>query len=162
MTGPQVEKTALKVELIAALKNELAVAEKAFANTRAAATHEEAKPENDKDTRALEQSYLARGQAQRVEELRAAVADAEKLQLRKADDGKPIGVGLVIDASDDDKSASYFMAPHGGGIRLADGAVQVVTPKSPLGRAFLGKREGDETEVILAGKIRVLSIDRVW
>jgi len=33
------------------------------------ATHEENKPENDKDTRALEQSYLARGQAQRVVEL---------------------------------------------------------------------------------------------
>ncbi|HWZ89090.1 MAG TPA: hypothetical protein VNW92_09580, partial [Polyangiaceae bacterium] len=30
------------------------------------ATHEENRPENDKDTRALEQSYLARGQAQRV------------------------------------------------------------------------------------------------
>jgi transcription elongation GreA/GreB family factor len=84
------------------------------------------------------------------------------MQLRNADDGKPIGVGLVIDASDDDKSASYFMAPHGGGIRLANGAVQVVTPKSPLGRAFLGKREGDETEVILAGKSRFFSIDRVW
>ena len=33
------------------------------------ATHEENRPENDKDTRALEQSYLARGQAQRVVEL---------------------------------------------------------------------------------------------
>jgi transcription elongation GreA/GreB family factor len=155
-------KSTLKTELIASLKNELAVAEKAFANTRAAATHEEAKPENDKDTRALEQSYLARGQAQRVEELRGAVADVETMQLRDANDGKPIGVGLVVDVSGDEKTASYFLAPHGGGARLANGAVQVVTPKSPLGRAFLGKREGDETEVVLAGKSRVLSIDRVW
>jgi transcription elongation GreA/GreB family factor len=157
-----IDKSNLKTELIASLKNELAVAEKAFANTRAAATHEEAKPENDKDTRALEQSYLARGQAQRVEELRGAVADVETMHLRDANDGKPIGVGLVVDVSGDDKTASYFLAPHGGGARLANGAVQVVTPKSPLGRAFLGKREGDETEVVLAGKSRVLSIDRVW
>ena len=156
------QKSALKLELIAALKNELAVAEKAFANTRAAATHEEAKPENDKDTRALEQSYLARGQAQRVEELRGAVADAEAMQLRNANDGKPIGVGLVVDISDGEKNASYFIAPHGGGVRLSGGAVQVVTPKSPLGRAFLGKRQGDDCEVNLAGKVRVLSIDRVW
>jgi transcription elongation GreA/GreB family factor len=157
-----IDKSNLKTELIASLKNELAVAEKAFANTRAAATHEEAKPENDKDTRALEQSYLARGQAQRVEELRGAVADVETMQLRDANDGKPIGVGLVVDVSGDEKTASYFLAPHGGGARLGNGAVQVVTPKSPLGRAFLGKREGDETEVVLAGKSRVLSIDRVW
>ncbi len=162
MSNDSDRKSALKTELIASLKNELAIAEKAFANTRAAATHEEAKPENDKDTRALEQSYLARGQAQRVEELRGAVADAEAMHLRNANDGKPIGVGLVIDISDGEKNASYFLAPHGGGIRLAEGAVQVVTPKSPLARAFLGKREGDETEVNLAGKIRVLSIDRVW
>ena len=37
------------------------------------ATHEENRPENDKDTRALEQSYLARGQAQRVVELQHAL-----------------------------------------------------------------------------------------
>src|ERR1700761_8976870 len=37
------------------------------------ATHEENRPENDKDTRALEQSYLARGQAQRVVELQDAL-----------------------------------------------------------------------------------------
>ncbi|MEO7113772.1 MAG: transcription elongation factor GreAB [Polyangiaceae bacterium] len=157
-----VQKSSLKTELIASLKSELAIAEQAFANTRAAATHEEAKPENDKDTRALEQSYLARGQAQRVEELRGAVADVETMQLRDANDGRPIGVGLVVDVSGDEKTASYFLAPHGGGARLASGAVQVVTPKSPLGRAFLGKTEGDETEVILAGKSRILSIDRVW
>ena len=42
---------------------DLATLEKAQHATQAAATHEEAKPENDKDTRALEQSYLARGQA---------------------------------------------------------------------------------------------------
>jgi hypothetical protein len=37
------------------------------------ATHEESKPENDKDTRALEASYLARGQANRVEEMNETI-----------------------------------------------------------------------------------------
>jgi transcription elongation GreA/GreB family factor len=54
-----------------------------------------------------------------------------------------------------------FLAPHGGGTRLAEGHVQVVTPKSPLGRAILGKRAGDGCEVVLAGKPRELSIVRM-
>ena len=157
-----IDKNALKAELVLAMKNELAAAERAYATTRAAATHEEAKPENDKDTRALEQSYLARGQAVRVEELRVAVADVEAMALRDANDGKPIGVGIAVDVSGDEKSATYFLAPHGGGVKLANGAVHVVTPKSPLGRAFLGKREGDECEVVLAGKTKQLTIDRAF
>jgi hypothetical protein len=161
MSARNIDKTALKVELVEIMKSELAAAERAYATTRAAATHEEAKPENDKDTRALEQSYLARGQALRVEELRGAVADVEAMVLRDANDGKPIGVGLLIDVSDDEKKSAYFMAPHGGGAKLSSGAVLVVTPKSPLGRAFLGKREGDDCEVVLAGKSRVMSIERV-
>jgi hypothetical protein len=68
-----------KADLIAGLKlrleEELAMATLAHKTTKDAATHEEAKPENDKDTRALEQSYLARGQAQRVLDLQAAVHD---------------------------------------------------------------------------------------
>jgi hypothetical protein len=56
-------KAQLKAELVTILEGTLAGLERAHADARAGATHEEAKPENDKDTRALEQSYLARGQA---------------------------------------------------------------------------------------------------
>ena len=38
------------------------------------------------------------------------------------------------------------------------GAVQVVTPRSPLGLALLGKRAGDDGVVTVAGKVRELSI----
>jgi transcription elongation GreA/GreB family factor len=36
--------------------------------------------------------------------------------------------------------------------------VQVVTPKSPLGAALVGKQEGDTCEVLLAGRARELTI----
>lgn len=55
-----------KQDLIAALERTLELLERAHADAAEGATHEEAKPEDDKDTRALEQSYLARGQAQRA------------------------------------------------------------------------------------------------
>ena len=59
---------------------------------------------------------------------------------------------------EDGERALFWIAPHGGGTRLAEGAVQVVTPKSPLGRALLGANAGDECEVPRAGKPRVLGI----
>lgn len=153
-----VSKADLKRELLLALKNELAQAEATYKKTREGATHEEAKPENDKDTRALEQSYLARGQASRVEDLRVAIADVEAMPIKDGPEDRPAALGVVLDVEDDEeKRTTYFMAPHGGGTKL-QGGVQVITPKAPLGRALLGKRAGDETEIVLAGKSKTLSI----
>lgn len=73
----QPDKAALRDELARSMAADLAVRERAYEGARAGATHEEAKPENDKDTRALEQSYLARGEAARVEEQRTALAEIE-------------------------------------------------------------------------------------
>ncbi|MEO8799274.1 MAG: GreA/GreB family elongation factor [Polyangiaceae bacterium] len=156
------DKRALKTELVLALKAELAHAEAAYVSTRAGATHEEAKPENDKDTRALEQTYLARGQATRVEELRIAVGEVEAMLVPTANEGTPIGVGMVATVEDQDgKEHAYFVALHGGGAKLQGGAVQSVTSKSPLGRALVGKRIADDVEVVIAGKTRSLAIVRV-
>ena len=143
------------------LAADLATRERAHKAAREGATHEEAKPENDKDTRALEQSYLARGEALRVEELRAGLAEVQSMPLRAAREGEPAALGAIVRAEEDGQSLVLWLAPHGGGNRLANGVVQIVTPKSPLGRALIGKRAGDECEIRLAGKNRVLTIERV-
>jgi Transcription elongation factor, GreA/GreB, C-term len=131
------------------------------------ATHPENKPENDKDTRALEQSYLARGQAQRVAQLQGELNQLKALQLRAFSESTPIALGalvLVDDGRDVAPSgvpplrvfrsgsmrlAHYFIAPAGGGrrIRLADIDVRVVTPEAPIARSLLGKHEGDTLEL---------------
>jgi len=157
----QPTKQQLKQELALALTEELETVERAHKATQAAATHEEAKPENDKDTRALEQSYLARGQALRATELRAAVADVTAMPLRAFGEDAPAALGALVEASEDEERRLFFIAPHGGGTRLANGTVQVVTPEAPLGRALIGKRVGDECEVKLAGKTRTLGIERI-
>jgi transcription elongation GreA/GreB family factor len=145
---------ALKDELLAVLGQTLATLEAAHADALAGATHEQAKPENDKDTRALEQSYLARGQAMRIEALKAGLAALSTMSLADGEVGR---VGALIDAEEDDARVRFFLAPEGGGTKL-EGGVQVVTPASPLGRALLGKRAGDEVELKLAGKTRQLSV----
>lgn len=152
------KKSQLKAELLASLQATLATLERAHADARAGATHEEAKPENDKDTRALEQSYLARGQAMRIEALKAGLAALSVLALTATDTAQP---GALVEAEDDDGAAHcYFLAPEGGGTKLK-GGVQVVTPLSPLGAALSGKRAGDEVELKVAGKTRQLTLLQV-
>src|SRR5271165_1005148 len=116
-------KTALKQELVSVVAADLETLERAHRATMEGATHEEAKPENDKDTRALEQSYLARGQAKRIEELRASVAEVAALALRDFADG-PAAVGALVTVTEEDGAASaLLLAPAGGGARLGGGAV---------------------------------------
>jgi transcription elongation GreA/GreB family factor len=149
-------KTSLREQLAGALAVDLAARERAHRATREAATHEEAKPENDKDTRALELTYLARGEALRIEELRVAVAEVQAMAVDGVDEGRPVRLGALVATDEDGVEALFWLAPHGGGSRL--GAVQVLTPKSPLGQALLGKRAGDEFEAVLAGRRRALTI----
>lgn len=153
------DKHELRVSLVARLERDLAAAEAAQRATVAGATHEDAKPENDKDTRALEQTYLARGQAQRAVELRAAVAETKAMPLRDFPDGAPIALSALVTVEDERGAQRLFLALHGGGEEL-DG-VRVVTTRSPLGRALLGKKVGDEVELGQGGRSRTLAITGV-
>ena len=150
------DKAAFRAALVARLEQELATLEEAQRTTARGATHEEAKPENDKDTRALEQSYLARGQAQRVEELRTAVAETRAMPLRAFGEEAPIGLSALVTIEDERGEQRMFVALHGGGEDL-DG-VRVITVRSPIGRALLGKCTGDEVELEQAGRRRNITI----
>jgi transcription elongation GreA/GreB family factor len=150
-------KDQLRSALLARLEQDLATAKAAHAAAIEGATHDEARPENDKDTRGLEQSYLARGLAQRVAELEAAVASVPLMPL---DAATKVGPGALVTVDEDGDELVFFVAGHGGGIELA-GGVTVVTPGSPIGRALLGKREDDECEVAAGGKRRTLVITKL-
>jgi transcription elongation GreA/GreB family factor len=156
--SPSPDKRALRDELVALLAADLATLERAQQSAVEAATHEEAKPENDKDTRALEASYLARGHALRLEELRAAVGELRAWEPRAPRPGSVVALGALVEVEDDSGAHTLFLAPHGGGLRLAGGAVQVVTPRSPIGRALLGKAEGDTGELVVEGRARDLGV----
>ncbi|HEU4732761.1 MAG TPA: GreA/GreB family elongation factor [Kofleriaceae bacterium] len=152
-----VDKAALQAELARQLEAALELARRAHAAATEGAIHTEARAENAKDTRGLEQSYLARGQAQRVAELEAALAAVGALAVRAFAEGDPIALGAVVAIEDDGEPKRLFLAPHGGGSVLA-GGVQVVTPSAPLGRALLGRRIDDEVELRLPAGLRTLVI----
>jgi Transcription elongation factor, GreA/GreB, C-term len=153
-------------ELLGLVSRDLETLVSALRATREGATHEEAKPENDKDTRALEQSYLARGQAARVEELRAAVEAISTLTTRVFDATDPVALGALATLCDADaldvhptsEPVVVLVSSHGGGHQLAEGRVRVVTPVSPLGRALIGKRVGEQLGLSTRGRERQLEI----
>jgi transcription elongation GreA/GreB family factor len=154
------EKTALIERLRQSLTKELTEARRAAAETAAAANHPEARPENDKDTRKIELSYLAAGQAARAHELEGAAAMLAALPIREFDEDDPLGAGALVELDIDGKVQRVLIAPAGGGLKLTTegGEVSVVTPQSPLGGGLLGKRVGESFELHVAGQIREVEI----
>ena len=161
-TRPAIDKRALLAQLRADEERALATMLEAATTARNAAAHEEMRPENDKDTRALEAGYLAAGQSARAAELRRSLAELAKLTPRAFAPDERVDVLALVDVKDteDGKATRYFIAPAGGGKRLqvSGATLLVITPGSPLGDALIGKRVGDVVEVAIAGKARELEV----
>lgn len=157
----RIDKSALRDELARSIAADLDTRERAHRAAREGATHEEARPENDKDTRALEQSYLARGEAARVEQLRTALGEVQAMAVRSFGEEERAALGALVTLEEEGEELLVWIAPSGGGSKLADGRVQVVTPASPLGRAILGKTARDDLTVAVGGRTREMSIVRL-
>jgi transcription elongation GreA/GreB family factor len=155
--GAKPSKVALRAELVAQVEAALAAASAAHAATVAGATDPEAKQESDKDTRAIEQQYLARGQAQRVVELQDALVELASWSPRRFGEDDAVALGALVTLDEDGDERKVFVAPFGGGNQLA-GGVQVVTPRSPLGALLLGKQAGDDVELKSGTRVRTLEI----
>jgi transcription elongation GreA/GreB family factor len=145
----KVDKRALRDALAAALERErdTMVAQRISSE---GVTHEDGRAEGSKDMRATEASYIARGQALRAEALEADVARVKGMPLRAFTPDDVIAISAVVRLVGDGGAAQLvFLAPAGGGTRLASaaGEIQVITPQSPLGRALVGATQGETIEV---------------
>jgi len=123
--------------------------------TAQGATHAESRSENSKDTRAIEASYLARGQAARVTQLEAELAQLQHMPLKFFGPTDSISASALIRLySEENPEIILFLAPTGGGNTLVRSphTIRIVTPLSPLGAAVLGKQLDDLVEFRLAGK----------
>jgi transcription elongation GreA/GreB family factor len=154
------QKRRLIEDLRTALRAELAVAEQLARETAAAANHPEARPENDKDTRKIELSYLAAGQANRAKALETAVALLASMPVRDFGAEEPLQVGALVEIEVEGKAQRVFLSPSGGGMKIRDGEgdISIVTPEAPLGRALLGRTAGESFELTVAGRTRDVEI----
>ena len=160
---PAIDKFEALQALTAQLESELEAARVSQQQTQAGATHEESKQENDKDTRSLEASYLARGQARRVLELEEALLKINSLKPREFTPESPVALGAIVQLEDDSAACWYLLAPAGGGARLQLGttSITVVTPESPVGGALLGRRAGDDIDIRTPQGLREYSLGTI-
>ncbi len=139
------EKHKLLQQVISQLEEELSRARIAYTATNEAATAEENRPENQYDTRALEASFLARGQAARISELEHGIKVLRELPIKEFSGETPVQGGALVTVECEGAKQKHFVLPVGAGISVPDGKekISVVTYSSPLGASLLGKTEGD-------------------
>jgi hypothetical protein len=111
---------------------------------REEATSEENKAENQYDTRGLEASYLAAGQAERAEELAEALRIFKLVDFSDFPINSPIRVGALVEADFEGERAYYLLAPSGGGMTCDyDGCeITVLANPAPLFRKLSGLKAG--------------------
>ena len=159
------DKFLLQKQVLERLAEDLLQAEHAVRTAHETATHEENIAENKYDTLGLEAAYLATGQARRAKGIRQAMANWSQFRLRPYDASKGIQIGALVCLVDSGgKQQQVFLGPDGGSMRLVNGAqlVQVISSEAPLGRAMLGKYEGDDVWIQVAQIRQQFEVLRVY
>jgi len=147
------DKFVLQQQVLERLAEDLLQVEQAARAAHETATHEENIAENKYDTLGLEAAYLATGQARRADAIRQAMAHWRQFRPRPCDASQGIQLGAWVCLVDADGAQQHlFLGPDGGSMKLSIGrqSVQVISSESPLGRALLGRGEGDEVTVQVA------------
>lgn len=157
-------KATLLARIVAALETDMEVLRRAAQTAYETATAEENIAENKYDTLGLEASYLATGQARRMEEIRQARLAYQQLTLRDYDPEAGVQLSnLVLLADEQDRQQRVFLGPEAAGLKIGEGQalITVITPRSPLGQSLMGKLEGDEVVLVLGNGRQVYELVEV-
>ena len=157
-------KTSLLTQIVAALGESLEVLERAARASHAEATHESSRAESKYDTRGLEASYLAGGQARQAREIMDSMKTYGTLAPRDFAPGDLIDLTAVVKLETDGAPAMYFIGPKSGGVEVVFNGeeITVITPQSPLGQNLMGKKAG-QSWAVKDGRVSVkYRIAKVW
>ncbi|MCE3272833.1 MAG: transcription elongation factor GreAB [Ramlibacter sp.] len=158
------DKSLLQQQVVERLAEDLLQAEQSVREAHETATHEENIAENKYDTLGLEAAYLVTGQVRRAEAMRQALANWRQFRPRPYDVRKGVQLGALVCLVDSGgKQQHLFLGPDGGSMKLVSGTqlVQVISSEAPLGRAMLGKCEGDEVSIEVASVQQQFEVLRV-
>lgn len=139
-------KSALLQEIRLHLETQLLRLRAAALEAHAAATDPSSKAEGKYDTRSVEASYLASGQARQVDEAAMAVEKFAGLELPELSPDEPIRAGALVEAEIDGESSWFLLAPAAGGESIVCGGLTItmLTPDSQLYGKLLGLTVGEE------------------
>ena len=138
--------------IVDALTQELQKAINAANEAHAAAVDDQSVAETQYDTLAIEAGYLAEGQSKRVSEFQQAIEAYQALELVAFDENSTVTIGALVQLAADSQSRHwFFIGPAAGGFRcnLAEQAITVITPQSPMGIALIGKQQDDDIDIML-------------
>jgi hypothetical protein len=143
------DKKRLLQEIIDRLRQTAKTMQEAAEATHAEATHEDNKAENKYDTRGLEASYLAEGQARQAEEAEANLLRFENLPFHTWSENETLEVGALVEIEMAGFRDLYLCGPGAGGMEIElDGEeCTILTRESPMGRQVFGARVGDTLEI---------------
>jgi transcription elongation GreA/GreB family factor len=160
------DKQFLVEQLTDQLRESAAVARKAGQAAAEEARDGASPAEKREDARVhQENSSLARAQTERAQRAAAELSVLETFRPQNFPAKGAVALGAIVEVEDGDQGRTFFLAPVGAGVELTgpggDGFLSVVTPKSPVGQAVLGKRVGDTVEVTVKGEPREWTITYV-
>ena len=149
-------------KVIEALQSELETYIRAAKFSYTEATAEENRAENKYDTRGLEASYLAAGQANKVAEIERSIEAFREMEGMDLSDD-PIAVGALVELRQNDCTNHFFIGSSAGGTEVNVGVTEilVITLESPLGEHLAGKCVGEAFSLALAGQkqsMRVVTV----
>lgn len=118
---------------------------KAAFEAHAAATDPGSRAEGKYDTRSLEASYLAAGQARQVDDLAASLRVFEALSLPDFRPDAEIDAGALVLADLDREPAGFLLVPACGGMVVEHEGLEITLlgPESALYRKLVGMRAGE-------------------
>ncbi len=122
---------------------------KAATEAHAAATDPGSKAEGKYDTRSLEASYLAAGQARQVEELADSLRIFETLALPDFASDDAVDAGALVTVELNGNGAFFLLVPAAGGMEIEHEGQEItlLSPASPLYRKLLGMRTGEKLKI---------------
>ena len=140
-------KQAILTKATQAIHESLEILRKAAADTHASSTSAESKAEGKYDTRGIEASYLAEGQAEQVAQMEESVAKMDNLEIEDEPDTVLTGSLVVVTTDEDD--LNYLILPAGAGMSIEhEGETTlIITPTSPLGAQLLGADLGTSIDI---------------
>jgi transcription elongation GreA/GreB family factor len=159
-------KRALVEKLLSQLRASFEVARRAGEEAAEAAISGATPAERRDDARVFQEySRMARAQSARAAQAAEELSLLETFHPKRLARNAKVELGAVVEVEDEDEGRTFFLAPVGAGVELTgeggDGFLSVITPRSPLGRAVLGRRVGDTIEVDVKGSTREWTITYV-
>lgn len=148
-------------EAIRVTRTMLATAEESRKNAIEESRHHKGAMESRYDTFKEEAQYLMTAQDVRIMELNSTIAVLESFLVRPHVSSAKAKLFSLVELEDEaGNSASYLILPAGGGITCTVQGRQVITinESSPLASILIGKTEGEDAELNVAGNLRVFSI----